>query len=807
MQDTITVTAREADIGYDVLGPIIHRYFLGLRTYTLYLGGHDTTFLYCARGGVRIKRLFDRCADLAGWQQDGQSHILWVSRLLACKASYFQAPEVCDRCIQAEFPHGNLGQVVSAIMRNQPWPPDRKRFIEQHRDRPASEFPSWLQTADAQPVRDYLAACERNFGANLLQLTRGRNKAVLIDTGWQGTTQAILARAHPRIDWKGLYFGRMLGESSAHSDPSSVIGIMFENHEYDANNKASAIVFHRHLIEALFEPRAPSVEEVYESHPGSIGRRQAEGILNETVDENADRLFLGVQSYLEHHAGESSVADIMARGTEALVQLHDLILHPTPEIALALQCKERSHDFGRDGSAPVLHDPSSSPYRDAETRIRHALWAQGQMALEFPPKQAAEAQASLIGAKVAPGGSQPRVTAAVMREASTVAIITRTKHRPILLERAARSVASQSYPHYRWVVVNDGGDIDPVRSVLDECSVDPSKITLVENETSIGMEAASNKGIMASDSDYIVIHDDDDSWEPKFLAEAVGFLDDPQSQRYGGVMTHSVYISEEIDDGNVIERGRWPYKDWVRNVHLAEMACDNMFPPIAFVFRRRIYNEIGGFREELPVLGDWCFNLEFLFKTDIGVIAKPLANYHHRDRSSGGAYSNSVIGGVSKHEEFNAVVRNLLLRQGAAGSPVHLVVALGYLNKEVRHHGELARNQPIGSLSGSAQDIGPAVHNADFRWALLEIAAKRSIWSRLDPRAKSTRKITTIPALKALLRRERIQISAPPDFDEQAYLSRYPDVAAVVSKKELPSGFAHYLLHGSSEGRSRPFPK
>jgi glycosyltransferase involved in cell wall biosynthesis len=53
------------------------------------------------------------------------------------------------------------------------------------------------------------------------------------------------------------------------------------------------------------------------------------------------------------------------------------------------------------------------------------------------------------------------------------------------------------------------------------------------------MEAASNAGIAACDSDYIVIHDDDDSWCPDFLERTVAFLDGPEGARYGGVATHS----------------------------------------------------------------------------------------------------------------------------------------------------------------------------------------------------------------------------------------------------------------------------
>src|SRR5690606_34179934 len=104
-------------------------------------------------------------------------------------------------------------------------------------------------------------------------------------------------------------------------------------------------------------------------------------------------------------------------------------------------------------------------------------------------------------------------------EGQTVAIITRTKNRPLLLQRAAESVASQTYPNYVWTIVNDGGDEALVRKVVEASRVDRRKIILVSNRDSLGMEAASNAGIANCRSDFIVIHDDDDSWEPTFLEE------------------------------------------------------------------------------------------------------------------------------------------------------------------------------------------------------------------------------------------------------------------------------------------------
>jgi hypothetical protein len=117
------------------------------------------------------------------------------------------------------------------------------------------------------------------------------------------------------------------------------------------------------------------------------------------------------------------------------------------------------------------------------------------------------------------------------------------------------------------------------------------------------------------------------------------------------------------------------------------------------VFRRSVLDRIGGFNEALPVLGDWFFNLEFLLEDDIAVLPEPLARYHHRDRgdTNWAAYANSVIGGVSKHEEFAAVARNAFLRRHGDRAGVAASFAMGYAVSDLQ-----GTHRPAQSTNGLA---------------------------------------------------------------------------------------------------------
>ena len=76
--------------------------------------------------------------------------------------------------------------------------------------------------------------------------------------------------------------------------------------------------------------------------------------------------------------------------------------------------------------------------------------------------------------------------------------------------------------------MNDGGDPAPVDSLIaSRREAFGDRIRVIHNAASKGMEAASNVGLRAASGRYVVIHDDDDSWNPTFLEQTVAYLAKP----------------------------------------------------------------------------------------------------------------------------------------------------------------------------------------------------------------------------------------------------------------------------------------
>ena len=243
-----------------------------------------------------------------------------------------------------------------------------------------------------------------------------------------------------------------------------------------------------------------------------------------------------------------------------------------------------------------------------------------------------------------------------------VAVIVRTKNRELFLPRAIESIINQTYKDWIIVVVNDGGDAKKVEEVLELYLKEyKDNIMLIHNEVSQGMEAAANKGIKLSESEYIVIHDDDDTWDRTFLENTIGFLESNSIDGIKGVVTLCNRVVERIIDGEIHRIRIEPYCTHIVP-SIFRMAAHNIFTTISFVYERNVLEEIGYYKEYLPVLGDWEFNLRFLEKFDVHVISKLLANYHQREDSSTADTRNSLKD-YEKLAFYDNLIRNQLLRK------------------------------------------------------------------------------------------------------------------------------------------------
>jgi glycosyltransferase involved in cell wall biosynthesis len=256
-----------------------------------------------------------------------------------------------------------------------------------------------------------------------------------------------------------------------------------------------------------------------------------------------------------------------------------------------------------------------------------------------------------------------------------VAIITRTKNRNLFLQRALSSVLKQTFRDFLWVIVNDGGPTDPVNAIAEQARHSNIDVKLIHRDESTGMEAASNHGIRESESEYIVIHDDDDSWQSGFLEKTVSFLDCHAC--YGGVVTWTELIYEKIKDKR-FQTNKRKIENRIAAITIADMLAYNLFPPVAFLYRRSAFEKVGPYDEAFPVCGDYEFNLRFIEAFDIGVVPTAEANHHFRpaltERSD--PNGNTEIAQRKQHVLSQVRIRNKLFRRDLERRTVGIGVLL-----------------------------------------------------------------------------------------------------------------------------------
>ncbi|MBL8838950.1 MAG: glycosyltransferase family 2 protein [Alphaproteobacteria bacterium] len=256
------------------------------------------------------------------------------------------------------------------------------------------------------------------------------------------------------------------------------------------------------------------------------------------------------------------------------------------------------------------------------------------------------------------------VWAATAGERAAVDVVMRTRDRPRFLARACRGLAAQTFRPIHAIVVNDGGDLDAVRAIVDR-ELAGSGVTseIVHLATAVGAAAAINPGVAAGRRKYFVIHDDDNTWDPAFLAETTAVLDSPDGLAYGAALSHGDQIVEEVTATGIRTIEARPY--WrLPAVSLFHVLSQYDNPLInGLLCRRALLDAIGPFDDRL-LTNDWEFIARVLIAGEIAVVPKVLAFWHVRTGVGPGdpdANATQSLGAqypVDRTVHFNQLLRD-----------------------------------------------------------------------------------------------------------------------------------------------------
>ncbi len=172
-----------------------------------------------------------------------------------------------------------------------------------------------------------------------------------------------------------------------------------------------------------------------------------------------------------------------------------------------------------------------------------------------------------------------------------VSIIIPTFNRASLLKEALDSALSQTYPAFEVIVVDDGStDETPVLLQAYEGKI------LCLRQPNRGVAAARNAGFCASTGAFVTFLDDDDRIYPQKISRQVQQL--AASPEAGFVHCRHDYMDAR---GSLLARGGV----LARGDVLVELLCGNFIWSGAPLIRRAVFEQAGGYNEQLSSAADY----------------------------------------------------------------------------------------------------------------------------------------------------------------------------------------------------------
>ncbi len=216
-------------------------------------------------------------------------------------------------------------------------------------------------------------------------------------------------------------------------------------------------------------------------------------------------------------------------------------------------------------------------------------------------------------------------------DAPKASVLIRTTGRRRFLSMALASVANQTWPNVEVVVVEDGEAT--VREILGGFeSLDIEYKALGEKKERC---AAGNEAMRMASGEYFVFLDDDDMFYADHIEQLVTALMSNHA-KMGFSYSFEIPTDYGPDGRSIAEEGDYIAR-YQRPYSLAYLLFENFMPNNSVMFHRSLFEECGGFDEEITSVEDWDLWLRFSLKTKKVVhVPKTTALYryplHERDQ-------------------------------------------------------------------------------------------------------------------------------------------------------------------------------
>ena len=266
-----------------------------------------------------------------------------------------------------------------------------------------------------------------------------------------------------------------------------------------------------------------------------------------------------------------------------------------------------------------------------------------------------------------------------------ISVIIPTYKRPILLERAIRSVLNQTFTNFEVLIVND--DVNSEKQVIDIINkLNDSRIKYFQNKRKKGANGARNTGLLNAQGKYLALLDDDDEWLPNKLEVQLTKLKQLDQSVWGAVNCGRF----------ILHRNKWVK---VCNNCEGNLKRDTLKQNVSLnagsslLIKKSVALKVGLFDEELIRHQELEYLLRFFNEFKIATIQKPLVKIYSHNIPNAIQYEKAkilylekvkpIINSLSISEQNNTYAIHYRSISGVFAKEGNLRPALYYLKKSM----------------------------------------------------------------------------------------------------------------------------
>jgi len=233
----------------------------------------------------------------------------------------------------------------------------------------------------------------------------------------------------------------------------------------------------------------------------------------------------------------------------------------------------------------------------------------------------------------------------------SISVVISTYNQEEHISEAIESVLNQTQRPDELIIADDHSTDGTTDIIKEYKRKYPDLIKLEISSKNVGVAGNANSGFSAVTGNYVTLLAGDDRFHPEKLEIETDHLVDDDVDV---IVSNHCRISE---DGDHINQQSFEGNLQEHNAFITTFARD-------FWFRNRtqsiqLYDEIGGFDEELELYSDWDYTLRLFHNATVKYVPKPLEEYRiHRESLSSTIDKRSSLKHINKIFQKNSPLLN-----------------------------------------------------------------------------------------------------------------------------------------------------